>query len=144
MPLALTSLAAPAAWGDPVVPEPVAADDDEQGVVATFIGFRQLGSGRTLVYVELSKEVEPTLAARGKTLEYTFQGTRVTLRNNRRPLLARHFESVVHSAQLVPQGKDLKLVLQLRQETSPQSRIVRHARGATFEVELAAPQPPAQ
>lgn len=143
MSVALASLAAPAAWGDAAGDPVPSAAADAEGVVATFIGFRQLGAGRTLVYVELSKEVEPTLSVQGKTLEYTFPGTRVTLRNNRRPLLARHFESVVHSAQLVPQGKDLKLVIQLRQETKPASRTVRQARGATFEVELAFPEQPA-
>lgn len=111
--------------------------------VATYVGYRQLGGDRVLVYVDLTDAPGVELTTRGRTLEYTLQGTRVTLRNNRNPLLARHFDSVVESAQLVPAGKNVKLVIQLRADAEPVSRVVRHAGGATLEVELSPRTPPA-
>lgn len=118
---------------------PAANSTDE--TVATFIGLRQLGDAKTLIYVELTNAVEPKLTSKGRTLEFLLPNTKVTLRNNRRPLLARHFDSVVNTAQLVPAGKDLKLVIELREDAEPKSRVVQQAQGATFEVELARPKP---
>jgi hypothetical protein len=116
-----------------VAPAPRAANG---APVATYVGFRQLGGSRVLVYVELTDAPGVELTARGRTLEYTLRRTRVTLKNNRNPLLARHFDSVVESAQLVPAGKDVKLVIQLRSAAEPVSRVVRQGSRATLEVEL--------
>lgn len=109
-----------------------------EGPVATFVGFRRLGPSRALVYVELTEAPDVELQKTSRTVNYTMRGTRVTLKNNRNPLLAGHFESVVQSAHLEPAGKDLKLVIQLRKPAEPQSTVVRHGQGATLKVELQA------
>lgn len=126
----------------PVAPAPQQAE--ERAPVATFVGFRRLGPKRVLVYVELTQAPGVDFAGKGRTLEYTMQKTRVTLRNNRNPLLAQHFDSVVQSARLVPAGTDLKLVIRLRRDAEQVSRVVRHATGATLEVELTEPTAPAR
>lgn len=130
----------------PVAPAPQQAEEraEERAPVATFVGFRRLGPKRVLVYVELTKATGVDFTGKGRTLEYTMQKTRVTLRNNRNPLLARHFDSVVQSARLVPAGEDLKLVIQLRRDAEQVSRVVRHATGATLEVELTESAAPAR
>lgn len=126
----------------PVAPPPPRAPEGPP--VATFVGYRQLGPKRVLVYVELTQATGVEFTGKGRTLEYTMQQTRVTLRNNRNPLLAQHFDSVVQSARLVPTGKNLKLVIQLRRDAEQVSRLVRHATGATLEVELTEVATPAQ
>lgn len=113
---------------------------------ASFIGFRQLTTTRALVYVELNRPVDAQQTGTGRTLEFLLPDTRVPLRNNRRPLLAGHFDSPVQSAQLVTSGRAVKLVIQLREDAVPSTRLVKTSLGATLEVEIArapgpAPQP---
>lgn len=116
-----------------------ATADTKDSAQATFIGFRRLGAARTLVYVELDRPVTIRPSGSGRTVEFILSKARVPLRNNRRPLLARHFDSPVQRAQLVPAGKDVKLVIQLREDATVSTRLVETRLGATFEVELARP-----
>ena len=117
----------------PVVKKPAAPVGPP---VATFVWVRKLSETSVLVFVELTDEVEVDIVQKGRVLEYVLKGTRVTLRNNRNPLLANHFHSVVESAQLVPQGKNVKLVIRLRGEADASARVVRQEQGATLHVEV--------
>jgi len=139
-----TVVRAPTATATPAPPakKPVLPFDPSKGPpVATFVGFRELGSGSVLVFVELTKEVAVEPVQKGRVLEYRMAGTKVTLRNNRNPLLASHFDSVVESAQLVPDGKSVKLVIKLRRDADALARVERHAQGATLKIELTARAP---
>jgi hypothetical protein len=122
--------------------EHTAAGRARDSAQATFVGFRRLGPVRTLVYVELDRVVPIRQTAAGRTLEFTLSRTRVPSRNNRRPLLARHFGSPIQRVELVPAGKDVKLVIQLQEDATVSTRLVETQLGATFEVELARAEPP--
>lgn len=105
--------------------------------VATFVGFRKLSDTRVLVFVELTGAAVVEMVQKGREVSALLPGARVTLRNNRNPLLATHFHSIVESAKLAPDGKKgVKLVIRLRGDADTTARIVKHEMGATLEVEV--------
>jgi hypothetical protein len=89
-----------------------------------------------LVYVNLTETVPVTSTVQGNTMTFTLQGARVQIRNNRNPLLAEHFGTVVKSARLLPSGKNVDLVIELSGPATPQARVVQESRGATLQVEF--------
>lgn len=104
---------------------------------ASFVGLRQLSAEKMLVFVELSQEAKIETKRQGKLVEVRISGAQVSLRNNRNPLLAQHFGTAVESAQLLPVGKDaVKLVVRLNAEAQVETRLERHAEGATLKVEV--------
>lgn len=122
--------------GCPVGKKPAAVAAKPKGPVATFVGFRELDPKSVLVFVELTEQVDVEPVVKGRVLEYRMKGTQVTLRNNRNPLLASSFDSVVESAQLVPDGKSIKLVIKLRRDADARALVERHTDGATLRIEL--------
>jgi hypothetical protein len=99
-------------------------------------GFRPLGGGRSLIFVDLSEPVAVEVSSKGRTVEYKLLGARVPLRNNRNPLLLREFDSAALSAVLVPEKQATRLVITLRREVTPSHRFVKRAPFTTLEVEL--------
>jgi hypothetical protein len=113
--------------------------------VATFTGFEMLGDGGSRIFVQLSRQVDvgqakgPAPAAakvrRGKhahaaqeavvsTLTYVLHGTEVVQRNNENALVTLHFNTPIARARLVPAGRDLRLVLELRADAAPTMNMV--------------------
>ena len=110
---------------------------------ATWVGFRKLSESSALIYVNLTETVPVSSEVKGNTITFTMSGTRIKIKNNKNPLLAEHFGSVVKSAKMVPRGKDVKLIIVLKENVQPTSRVVRNAQGATLRVELARATAPA-
>ena len=82
-------------------------------------GFETLADGSSRLFVELSKPVTyETKAVRG-TITYVLKGTRIAKRNNENPLVTVHFNTPVTSARLVPHGRDLYFVVDLRANVQP-------------------------
>lgn len=125
----------------PPKPAPIASihEAPKGPPTATWVGFRQLSPTKTLVYVNLTETVAVRSETQGNRLIFTLSGTRVAVRNNRNPLLASHFGTAVKSAQLLPKGKDVELVIELNGAATPHSRVVRETQGATLRVELEHP-----
>lgn len=82
-------------------------------------GFEMLADGSSQLFVELSKPVTyDTKASRG-SIVYVLKGAHVDKRNNYNPLVTVHFNTPVTSARLVPHGKDLWFVIDLRASVQP-------------------------
>ena len=82
-------------------------------------GFETLGDGSTRLFVELSKPVEYDTKVGKGTVTYVLKGARVGRRNSSNPLVTVHFNTPVTSARLVPHGRDLWFVVQLRAKVQP-------------------------
>jgi hypothetical protein len=105
----------------------------------TFSGYQTLPGERGMVFVELTDAVVVEASREGQVMVYKLVGARVPLKNNKNPLLLRHFNSSAVSAALVSDKKSVRLVITLRGGVSPTHRMVARARGAALEVELPPP-----
>jgi hypothetical protein len=78
-----------------------------------------LADGSSRLFVELSQAV-PVDEKRGKhELTYVLKGAHIEKRNNYNPLVTMHFNSAATRARLVPHGKDLWFVIDLRADVTP-------------------------
>jgi hypothetical protein len=148
--LALAAALATGAWGATVGARPTGDLAETAARVATvgakgkaahktlvtFIGYRRLAADTDQVYVELTESAEVETTRTGRTLEFTIHDAKVTRKNNKNPLIASQFDSIVESARLVQAGKSVRLVIRLRAAAEPQHRVVPRSGGATLEVNL--------
>ena len=82
-------------------------------------GFETLADGSSRLFVELSKPATyETRVGRG-TITYVLKDVHVDRRNNYNPLVTVHFNTPVTSARLVPRGRDLLFVIDLRANVQP-------------------------
>jgi hypothetical protein len=106
------------------------------GPIATYPAFRMLDGGASRVSVVLSKKVGITeQKAKGK-VSYRIQGMQVPTRTNRLALITTFFSTPVSRVELVEQGGDVDLVIDLRAEAAAQYRIVETDRGAELQVDF--------
>lgn len=106
------------------------------GPVATFPGFRMLEGGGSRVFVKLSGRVTvEEHKARGQVI-YRLKGADVPTATNRLPLITSFFATPVALVQLVPQGDDVDLVIELRQDSSAQYRIEEQRDGVVLVVDF--------
>lgn len=121
-------------------PGPGVAAEQNGRATVTMAGFRARSDGGALLYVELTRPVEVQAAGGGRSLSFVMQDAKVILRNNKHPLLAQHFASIVLNAKLVPSERDVKLEVELREASSPTHRLVpQPGGGATLQVDFPAP-----
>jgi hypothetical protein len=66
------------------------------------------------------------------TLTITLKGTEIVKRNNENALVTVHFNTPVVRARLAPAGRDLRLVIELRQDVDPSVKIVPAKDGAAL------------
>ncbi len=92
-------------------------------------GFELLPDGSTRFFVELSQAVPYDVKKGHGTLTVVLKGARVDRRNNYNPLVTVHFNTPVTSARLVPHGKDLWFVLELRADVTPTATMDTPAQG---------------
>jgi hypothetical protein len=124
----------------------------------TFSGFEAFDDGSARLFVKLTREVPVEAKYEGKTVDYLLPGTRIPVRNNKNPLLTRHFGSAVVSARFVAEeapGKrghkghkkktlgDVHLVVELREALRPAHRIETQPDGsAVLVVDVPKPTTP--
>jgi hypothetical protein len=82
-------------------------------------GFEMLADGATRLFVQLSRPVQYVTKAAPGTLNFVLKGAHVDRRNNYNPLVTVDFNTPVSSARLVPHGRDLWFVVELRSNVSP-------------------------
>jgi hypothetical protein len=120
----------------------------------TFTGFRLLGDGRALLYVELTSKVPVTVQKQKNLVTYELEGAQVLLKNNRNPLITSQFATILDSARLVvvptprkkgkqARGADgatprVQLVLRLREDATPTHTFSERPSGAVLEITLPA------
>jgi hypothetical protein len=81
---------------------------------ALMTGFETLADGSTRLFVNLSKPVAYGTKTVPGAITYVLKGARVERRNDQNPLVTVHFNTPVASARLVPHGRDLWFVVDLR------------------------------
>lgn len=106
----------------------------------SFAGFRTLGDGRSVVYIELTGPVAVEVTKSKNSITYRLLDTQVPIKNNQNPLLTSDFPSSIVSAKLITdkKTKSASLVLTLRDEFEPKLRQVKRNGGAALEIELPA------
>jgi hypothetical protein len=124
-------------WSDKKPAAPVAVarrswTPVRRGPVATLPGFEMLPSGGSRLFVDLSQAVPVEERKTDGTLTYVLKGAGLQHRNNANALYTVHFNTPVWRARLVPQGKDLLFVVEMRDKNSAgQSQMNPAAQGAT-------------
>lgn len=112
--------------------------------MATYPGFQMLEGGRSRVFVKLSSRVAiEEHKARGQIV-YRLKGVDVPSSTNRLPLITSFFATPVALVQLVPQGDDVDLVIELRQDSDMQHRIEEQRDGVLLMVDFPSPAAVAQ
>jgi hypothetical protein len=89
------------------------------GPDALMTGFETLDDGSTRLFVELTKAVTYDTKPGRATVTYVLKGAHVDRRNNQNPLVTVHFNTPVASARLVPHGRDVWFVVDLRANVQP-------------------------
>jgi hypothetical protein len=118
--------------------------------VATFTGFEMLADGGSRLFVQLSRQVDvgqeqgkgdaaaaPRKGKKGRAagggkaatavvsrLKFVLKGAEVVNPMNEGALVTAHFNTPVVRARLVPAGKNLDLMVELRADVAPQMKIV--------------------
>lgn len=87
-------------------------------------GFEELSDGGSRFYVELAKSVPVDEQKAPGTLTYVLHGAHVKLRNNKNALVTVHFNTPAIRARLVPHGKDLLFVIELRAQAAATWRVI--------------------
>lgn len=89
------------------------------GPVVNMPGFEQNPDGTSRLFVRLSQSV-PVEERRGRgSITYVLKGASPRVWNNTNALVTVHFNTPVSSARIVPRGKDLHFVVDLRADVLP-------------------------
>ena len=106
------------------------------GPIATYPGFRVLQDGKSRVWVEVDRKVEVTEHKAQGQVVYRLKGASAPTRTNRLPLITGWFASPVGRVQLVDQGADLDLVIELRAAAEATHKILDTEGGMLLLVEF--------
>jgi hypothetical protein len=104
--------------------------------VANAPAFFRLDDGSTRVSVECEAKVDISEHHAQGRLVYRLKGARVMQRTNQLPLLTGWFATPVERAQLVQNGPDVDLVIELREATTPVFRAVETPRGIVLQADF--------
>jgi hypothetical protein len=110
----------------------------------TFSGFHSFDDGTSEVFVELSGPVTINQkaglkASRGKaesSIVYTLENTKVPLRNNRNPLNASEFPSVLRRATIMQKKKAVELTITLKVPVQADTQLVQRDGKTVLEIRL--------
>jgi hypothetical protein len=89
------------------------------GPLATMPGFESKNDGGTRLFVALTQQVQVEERRAQGTLTYILKGAHIDRRNNMNALETVHFNTPVSRARLVPKGKDLWFIVDLRAAATP-------------------------
>jgi hypothetical protein len=132
-------------WAEPT-PVAASAGPDQRAVsgrppTATYPGYRVVDGDRTrsMVLVEVSRNVEVTQQRAEGRLIYVIHNTAVPERVNRLPLIADEFGTVVSRISLEQAGPDAFLVIETRSKVEATHRVVSTDNGVNVEVAITGP-----
>ena len=87
--------------------------------MATLPGFEMMPDGGSRLFVELTRTVPVEEKKAAGTITYVLKGAHIDKRNNANALVTVHFNTPVPRARLLPSGRDLHFVIDLRQNVVP-------------------------
>jgi len=103
---------------------------------ATFPGFRMFPDGTSRVFVEVSADVPVKETRTAGVLTYRFKGVRVPERVNRLDLPTQYFKTPVSRVRMVKVDDDAELIIELRSETKPKTRLRKDEAGTVLSVDF--------
>ncbi|WP_199694560.1 AMIN domain-containing protein, partial [Sorangium cellulosum] len=104
--------------------------------VATFPGFRMLPTGGSRVFVQIhGGKVDVAESKAAGRLVYRMKGAGA-IQTNRFPLVTAFFATPVSQVQLVDQGNDLDMVIDLRAQTDATYRVIETDQGVVLQVDF--------
>ncbi|WP_437639689.1 AMIN domain-containing protein [Sorangium sp. So ce854] len=116
--------------------KPKKADDLAGRPVATFPGFRMLPTGGSRVFVQIhGGKVDVAESKAAGRLVYRMKGAGA-IQTNRFPLVTAFFATPVTQVQLVDQGNDLDMVIDLRAQTEATYRVIDTEQGVVIQVDF--------
>ncbi|AUX31551.1 MULTISPECIES: hypothetical protein [Sorangium] len=120
-------------------PKPKDAQADLTGrPVATFPGFRMLPTGGSRVFVQIhGGKVDVAESKAAGRLVYRMKGAGA-IQTNRFPLVTSFFATPVTQVQLVDQGNDLDMVIELRAQADATYRVIETDQGMVLQVDFPA------
>ena len=89
------------------------------GPVVNLPGFEQTPDGGSRLFVALSQQVPVEEHKAQGSITYVLKGASARVHNNTNALVTVHFNTPVTKARLVPHGKDLHFVIDLRAAATP-------------------------
>jgi len=96
----------------------------QSGAFVVEPGFELLEGGGSRFFVELGQAVPVEQRKAKGAMTFVLKGARNAFRNNENPLVTEHFNTPVRRAKLVPSGKDLLFVFDLREDVGATQRVV--------------------
>ncbi|MGK3994747.1 AMIN domain-containing protein [Sorangium sp. So ce1024] len=116
--------------------KPKKADDLTGRPVATFPGFRMLPTGGSRVFVQIhGGKVDVAESKAPGRLVYRMKGAGA-IQTNRFPLVTAFFATPVAQVQLVDQGNDLDMVIDLRAQAEATYRVIDTDQGVVIQVDF--------
>ena len=109
------------------------------GPVATYPGFRMLDGGGSRVFVTVNQNVDVTEHKAEGRVTYRLRGVAAPIRTNRLPLLTNFFPTPVGRVQLVEQGSDVDVVIDLRMPSTAEHRVLKQNGGILLQVDFPKP-----
>ncbi|WP_437593104.1 AMIN domain-containing protein [Sorangium sp. So ce1000] len=104
--------------------------------VATFPGFRMLPTGGSRVFVQIQGgKVDVAESKAAGRLVYRLKGAGA-IQTNRFPIVTSFFATPVTQVQLVDQGNDLDMVIDLRTQTDATYRVIETDQGMVLQVDF--------
>jgi hypothetical protein len=104
--------------------------------IASFPGFARLEDGKSRIFVEVNNKVEVVENHTPGHLVYRLRGANVMQRTNELPLLTGFFNTPVDRVQLVQDGPDVRVMIDLRETTEVTSRVIDTPRGIVLWVDF--------
>jgi hypothetical protein len=92
--------------------------------------FAIASDGSSHLSLQLSQSVEVTMTAQARQLVFELPNTQITVPNDSNPLVTTHFPTPVNRVRLLAHGKNARLVVELRESTSPQRHVRQLPNGA--------------
>src|SRR5262249_6926045 len=89
------------------------------GPVVTMPGFEQTSDGGSRFFVQLSESVPVEERRAQGSITYVLKGASPRVWNNTNALVTVHFNTPVSRARLVPKGRDLLFIVELRAAATP-------------------------
>jgi hypothetical protein len=104
--------------------------------MATLPGFRMFRDGTSRVFVEVSADVPVKETRAAGVLTYRFQGVVVPEKVNRLDLPTQYFKTPVSRVRMVKVDNDAELIIELRSETKPKTRLRKDQAGTVLSVDF--------
>ena len=101
-------------------------------LLMTWPGFQQRPDGASRFFLQTTGPVQVEQKNEDGRFVLLLKNTRLHLRNNRRPLETRYFNTPVSSARIERRGRDLAFVLSLRGQVTPMVSTQQGAGGYNF------------